>query len=244
MLCVFAHPDDECLGPGGTIARCATAGVDVHVLTFTRGEAGSIGESSRIPDDELARLRTRELACSCDTLGIRSHRILGVPDKGVRDADPAWAVAEIAHDIGAFRPQVVLPFHHGGGSGHPDHIAVARLLDRAFADAAAGGEGPLKYYQWGIPRELIPLYDRPNLVPMEPEEVACIVPVDDAAMDRKIAAIECHETQIEFFRSLQRTFDYRAVASREYFALAASRLPRADGIEDDLFAGVPGWEGK
>jgi LmbE family N-acetylglucosaminyl deacetylase len=241
MLCVFAHPDDECYGPGGAIARYALSGVDVRVLMFTRGEAGSIGVSGEIPGRELSRLRTRELACSCRALGVRSHRILGVPDKGVGRADPERAVAEIARDIDDHRPHVVLTFHGRGVSGHPDHIAVAGLLDRAFA---AGGEGgPLKCYQWGIPRELTRLYDRPNLVPMEADEVACVIDVAPAAMDRKVAAIECHETQIEFFRSLERSFDYRVVASKEYFALRDSRIPRSDALENDLFRGVPGWGG-
>jgi len=54
MLCVFAHPDDECLGPGGTIAKYAMEGVEVNLLTFTRGEAGSIGISKELDPEDLA----------------------------------------------------------------------------------------------------------------------------------------------------------------------------------------------
>jgi LmbE family N-acetylglucosaminyl deacetylase len=134
---------------------------------------------------------------------------------------------------------VTLTFHHGGVSGHPDHIAVAGFLDRAV-DAAAD---VLACYQWGIPRELERLYQRPNLVPMGDDEVAAVIDVPAGAMDRKIAAIAAHETQIEFFHSLEESFDYRAVAAREFFALRRSRLPqRPRAVTDDLFSGVPGWE--
>jgi LmbE family N-acetylglucosaminyl deacetylase len=241
MLCVFAHPDDECLGPGGTIAHYAMRGVEVYLLTFTCGEAGSIGVSKELPPDELCRRRLRELEGACEALRIREHRIVGVADKGVSGMDPARGVAEVTADIERYRPDVVLTFHHEGVSSHPDHIAVAGFLDAAVA--AAGDDGPFKYYQWGIPRSLSGLYERPNLVPMEDEEVAAVVEVPEAAMDRKIAAIERHVTQIEFFRSLQEKFDYRSVAAREYFALRASRVPPAEGVESDLFGGVPGWGG-
>jgi len=80
-------------------------------------------------------------------------------------------------------------------------------------------------------------------MPMEDEEVSAVIEITDAAMDRKIAAIDRHVTQIEFFRSLQEKFDYRSVAGREYFALRASRVPPAEGLESDLFRGVPGWGG-
>lgn len=238
MLCVFAHPDDECLGPGGTIAHYAHNGVDVHILMFTCGEAGSIGVSSELPEDELCRLRVQELARSCDALGVKSHRIVGAPDKAVASIPFDRGVAEVQKELEAIRPQVVLTFHHGGVSGHPDHIAVAGFLDAAVDRVTAAGGGPVRYYQWGIPRKLVSLYDRPNLVPMEEDEIAAVIDIPDDAMDRKIAAIECHETQIEFFRSLEEKFDYRSVARREHFSLRRPRVERDGRVVDDLFAEV------
>src|SRR5262245_11740670 len=129
MLCVFAHPDDESYGPGGTIARYALEGVDVFLTMFTAGEAGSIGISKTLARDELARRRRLELAAACAALGVREHRILGVPDGGVSKVDRAWAVQEIVSDIRRYRPHVAMTFHRGGVSAHPDHIAVSHYLD-------------------------------------------------------------------------------------------------------------------
>lgn len=236
LLCVFAHPDDESYGPGATLAQCALDGADVHILMFTCGEAGSIGVSKEMPADELCAARRREMAAACEALGVRSHRILGVPDKGVADMDADAAVGEILADIEKFRPQVVLTFHRDGVSSHPDHIAITRFLDRAFVEAGEGG--PLRFFEWGIPRRRAHLYDRPNLAPMPDSEIAAEVHPSDAAIDRKIAAIEAHVTQIEFYRWMQQRFDYRTGSVPEFFALRRERGKRPEGILGGLFEGI------
>ncbi len=235
LLCVFAHPDDESYGPGGTIARCALEGGDVFITMFTAGEAGTIGVSKTLARDELARRRRAELAAACDALGVGGHRVLGAPDGGVAGVDAAWAVGEILADIRRFRPQVALTFHRGGVSGHPDHVAVAGFLDRAIAEADA--DGPLASYEWGIPHRKAALYQRPSLVPLSEHEIAAIVDIDDVAMDRKLDAIRRHHTQLEFFVSLESKFDYRAMSRPEHFARGRSRVA-FDAPVRDLFQGI------
>jgi LmbE family N-acetylglucosaminyl deacetylase len=236
LLCVFAHPDDECLGPGGTIAQCALDGGEVFIITFTAGEAGSIGISKTLTREELGKRRRKEMEAAAAALGVAGHRILGVPDKGVSNVDPAWAVGEIVADIRRCRPQVVLTFHRAGVSGHPDHIAVAQFLDRACV--ATNDDGPLRSFGWGISVDRARLYERPNLVPVPDEEIAASITIGTEAMDRKIAAIQAHETQIEFFQGLEARFDYRALASPEHFALARSRTAPAGKILTDLWEGI------
>jgi len=238
LLCVFAHPDDESYGPGGTIARCALEGVEVALLMFTCGEAGTIGVSKEIPDDELCRRRRGELAGACDALGIARHRVLGVPDRGVAAAGEEWAVAEIMREIRSFGPQVLLTFHHLGVSGHPDHIAVARYLAAAFDSVGGDGEPPLKLQEFGIDPEKAPLYRRPNLVPLKSEEIDTVIDVPDEAMDRKIEAIRRHVTQYDAFLGMEQKFDYRSVTRPECFHLRKTRLPRSRGVEHSLFEGI------
>ena len=236
LLCVFAHPDDESYGPGATLAQCALDGVDVHILMFTCGEAGSIGVSKEMPNDQLCAARRVEMVAACEALGVKSHRILGVPDKGVAATDEDAAVAEILADIGRFRPQVVLTFHREGVSSHPDHIAVTRFLDRAFLES--GDEGPSRFYEWGIPQARSHLYDRPNLKPMPDAEITASVSPSSEAIECKIAAIEAHVTQIEFYHWMQERFDYRTGSVPEYFALRRVRGPHPDGVLGGLFEGV------
>lgn len=235
LLCVFAHPDDECLGPGGTIAQCAIDGGDVFITTFTAGEAGSIGISKTIQGEQLAGRRRVELKDACDALGVSGCRILGAPDKGVNAVDPAWAVREIVADIRRHRPQVVMTFHRGGVSGHSDHIAVNGYLERAFDEVQ---DGPVRFFGWGIQTERARLYERPNLVPLPDDEIAARVAIGSDAMDRKIAAIRAHETQIDFFNGLEKMFDYRAVATPECFALQRARGEEPKRILADLWEGL------
>jgi N-acetyl-1-D-myo-inositol-2-amino-2-deoxy-alpha-D-glucopyranoside deacetylase len=238
LLCVFAHPDDESYGPGGAIAHYALRGVSISLCIFTCGEAGSIGVSKEIPNDELCRLRTAELADACEALGIEEHRILGVPDGGVGDADHSWSVRQIIDDIERFRPQVMITFHHHGISGHSDHIAVAEYAAEAFDKAAESPGGPQKLYEYGIPPGRARLYQRKNLVPLDEDELNARIEISDEAMERKLEAIRRHRTQYDFFLSLSEKFDYRTMARPEYFFLRKTRLHKPSKLETDLFAGT------
>jgi LmbE family N-acetylglucosaminyl deacetylase len=238
LLCVFAHPDDESYGPGGAIARYAQEGAEVYLLMFTCGEAGTIGVSKELPRERLCQLRVEELAAACDALGIREHRILGTPDRGVADIDPAWAVDQIVRDIHKYRPHVLLTFHHKGISGHSDHIAVARYLEEAFDRTGDLPDGPQKLYGYGITRKLADLYERPNVVPMEEDEIDAVVEIGDDAMESKIEAIRRHATQYEFYLTQRDKFNYRAEARPEHFHLRKSRLAKSEGVETDLFQAI------
>jgi LmbE family N-acetylglucosaminyl deacetylase len=238
LLCVFAHPDDESYGPGGSIAKYALEGVAVYLLTFTCGEAGSIGVSKDIPNAELCRLRTSELAGACDALGVKKHRILGVPDGKVEDADEPWAVSQIVDDIHGYRPQVLITFHHQGISGHRDHIAVAGLVAKAFDAMADDPRGPQKLYEYGI-HDLQARYRlRKKLYPLQDAEIDATVSVPDEAMERKLEAIRRHKTQYDFFLSLSEAFDYSKVTSAENFHLRKTRLSYPAARETDLFSGI------
>jgi LmbE family N-acetylglucosaminyl deacetylase len=237
-LCVFAHPDDESYGPGGTIARCAIEGVGVYLLMFTCGEAGTIGISRELQRDQLCRLRVDELAAACDALGIAEHRILGTPDRGVEDIDPEWAVDQIVRDMQKYQPQVVLTFHHKGVSGHPDHIAVAGYLEEAFDRAAGHAAPPQRLFGYGVTQRLAGLYDRPNVIPLEAGEIDAVVDIPDGAMERKLEAIRRHKTQFDFFVKQNAKFDYAGETRAEYFHLRRARSPKPASNLTDLFEGI------
>ena len=78
LLAVFAHPDDETFRPGGTLALLARRGVEVHVLTATRGEAGSCGDPPLCSPEELPAVRESELRCACAALGLTIEGLLSV----------------------------------------------------------------------------------------------------------------------------------------------------------------------
>ncbi len=154
LLLVHAHPDDESLWTGGTIARYAAAGVQVTLVTCTLGEEGEV-----IPDslaqlgahaaDQLGGYRVAELRAACAALGVSDHRYLGGMgrwrDSGMAGVaanqhprafaggdfdEQTAALASILQDV---RPQVVVTYGPDGGYGHPDHVRAHEITVAAAA---------------------------------------------------------------------------------------------------------------
>ncbi|MPY97334.1 MAG: N-acetyl-1-D-myo-inositol-2-amino-2-deoxy-alpha-D-glucopyranoside deacetylase [Actinophytocola sp.] len=156
LLLVHAHPDDETLTTGGTIARYAAAGYDVTVVTCTLGEEGEIippalAQLGAADADQLGGYRHGELMAACAALGVRHHRYLGGigrwRDSGMAGTPSAehprafvrGSVNEQAAQLRAvldeLRPQVVVSYDSYGGYGHPDHIRAHEITMAAAPDA-------------------------------------------------------------------------------------------------------------
>lgn len=141
LMAILAHPDDESLGFGGTIARHVAEGAEVTVITATRGDAGRFrGEPRDAPNhpgpEGLARIREAELRAAVQVLGVKQLVQLGYGDGVLDQVDPREAISRIAACIRAARPQVVLTFAQDGAYGHPDHIAISQLAGAAIVAAA------------------------------------------------------------------------------------------------------------
>jgi len=143
LLAILAHPDDESMGVGGTLARYAAEGVATHLVTATRGEAGRYFDADRPrpADEEVGRVREAELRAAADVLGIRSVRVLGHPDGGLDGVPADVILPELVREIRRVRPQVVLTFDAYGAYGHPDHIAISQAATAAAVAAADPGFG-------------------------------------------------------------------------------------------------------
>ena len=152
LLLVHAHPDDESIGTGATMAKYAAEGVGVTLVTCTLGELGEIipADFAHLAwdrDNTLGEYRIGELAAACEALGVRDHRFLGGPGRGHdsgmmgtpsndwdgafwrADVDEAASVLlEIIKDV---RPQVLVTYDSNGFYGHPDHIQAHRVAWRA-----------------------------------------------------------------------------------------------------------------
>jgi N-acetyl-1-D-myo-inositol-2-amino-2-deoxy-alpha-D-glucopyranoside deacetylase len=185
MLLVHAHPDDETIGTGATMARYAAEGAHVTLITCTLGEEGEV----LVPDllglraedaDQLGGYRIAELTAAMRRLGVTDHRFLGGPgrwrDSGMMGtpanehprcfwrADLAEAVRELVAVVREVRPQVLVTYDENGGYGHPDHIQAHRVAMAAFeaaADPGYAGEAGAPPWQvakvyWGaLPRSVL-----------------------------------------------------------------------------------------
>jgi len=160
LLAVFAHPDDEAFGTGGTLARYAAGGTRVALVCATRGEAGQIADPGLATPETLGQVREAELRCAARTLGVekvifldyRDSGMAGTPENGERRAFvnvPAKEVVpRLVGIIRRLRPQVVVTFEPNGGYGHPDHMAIHRHTVAAFHAAADPARYPDRGTAW------------------------------------------------------------------------------------------------
>lgn len=182
ILLVHAHPDDETISNGATMAAYAATGVHVTLVTCTLGEQGEVlvpdlAHLAADHDDDLGAHRVNELATAMEALGVTDHRFLGGAgrwrDSGMMGAasndraDCFWqadleqAVATLVEVVREVRPQVLVTYDPDGGYGHPDHIQTHRVAMRAAelaADPAHGAGDPwqiAKIYWNAIPESLL-----------------------------------------------------------------------------------------
>jgi LmbE family N-acetylglucosaminyl deacetylase len=137
LLAVFAHPDDESMGVGATLAKYAAEGVETHLVCASRGERGWSGPAEQYPGLEgLGKIRTKELEEAVAVLGMNSLYFLGYLDGDVDQANPSEAIGRIVTHIRRIQPQVMVTFGHDGIYGHPDHIAIGQFTTAAIVCAA------------------------------------------------------------------------------------------------------------
>jgi N-acetyl-1-D-myo-inositol-2-amino-2-deoxy-alpha-D-glucopyranoside deacetylase len=173
VLLVHAHPDDECIGTGATMAKYAAEGARVTLVTCTLGEEGEIlvpalEQLAADQADQLGGWRIHELDKACEALGVSDHRFLGgaghYRDSGMMDTDANknprcfWqadvdiAAALLIDIINEVQPQVVITYDEFGAYGHPDHIQAHRVAARAVEQTR---DIVKKFYYTATPRSFI-----------------------------------------------------------------------------------------
>src|SRR5215208_6659947 len=137
LLVVFAHPDDESMGMGGTLAKYSAQGVETYYVCASRGERGWFGPEEQNPGlSALGQIREKELTAAVKELGMTGLSFLDYMDGEVDKADHKEAIAKIATQIRRIQPQVLVTFPPDGNYGHPDHIAIGQFTSAAVVCAA------------------------------------------------------------------------------------------------------------
>ncbi|HKY69604.1 MAG TPA: PIG-L deacetylase family protein, partial [Gammaproteobacteria bacterium] len=119
LVCVFAHPDDEAMGPGGTIAKLAQE-AEVYLICATAGNAGDSADSKA-----LGKLRQEELRAAAKILGVKKVDFLGFDDGQLCNNLYHNLANKIEERVSDYQPETLLTFELNGVTGHLDHIAVS-----------------------------------------------------------------------------------------------------------------------
>lgn len=262
LMGIFAHPDDEAFGTGGTLAKYAHEGVEVHLVTATLGESGQLANPDLPLSEPLHILREQELRCACAQYGITQLHLLGYMDGQTAIVRPSAAVYKLVKLIRQYRPQVLVTFGPEGIYGHFDHLVVHRWSSAAFHLAADPNRWPeagpphqvAKLYYRGIPqtqitrmkedfgRDFVWMDGVPFPFMGYPDEQITTKIDVQAHVEAKLKGISCHASQLDpKLPYLHEDFDPLADPGfwQETFILAEHRLPSAPTLpETDLFAGL------
>lgn len=252
---VFAHPDDDTYGVGGSLALHADdPELQITVIMTTSGDAGRIADPSLASRETLGSVREGEDLASWRALGLEPEiHFLRHPDGHVAEIAREQLVARYVELLLAARPDVVITFGPEGITGHEDHIAVGRAATEAFhvARASAGGGFTRLLYN-AIPAGTLERFNEilreRGMEPMDPtepfqprgvpDETIGITVDGQAAWERKLEALREHRTQGEMEDI---PFDmYPLVLGWEEYVIAwPERLPGAP-VLGDVFEDLPG----
>ena len=277
ILLVHAHPDDETINNGATMALYADRGAQVTLVTCTRGEEGEVlvpglSHLASSEQDLLGQHRETELALAMKALGISDFRFLGAPTSKFRDSgmmgtepnnrsDVFWqadldSVARILVDvIEEVKPHILITYDEIGGYGHPDHIQAHRVAMRA----SELSQWQIQKIYWNtIPKSVIAqgmekmkeigsdFFGAESIddIPFaKDDEFVTTLIAGTAYVDRKMAAMKAHETQIALdgpFFALSNNLGMQIWGDEYYTLVKGTKSAPFDsnGRETDLTSGL------
>lgn len=262
LLAVLAHPDDESMGMGGTLAKYAAEGVETHLVCATRGERGWPALVDYPGPDALGKIREQELENAVKELGMHGLYFLDYIDGEVERANPAEVIQKIVTHIRRIMPQVVVTFPPDGNYGHPDHIAVGQFTQAAILCAADSGYQDLENFAPHRVSKLYCMVDSEGFINVVAPFIDDMTfPVDDQLRGEvpwkewmittrvdmaehchtAWRAIQCHKTQLPTLgrlTDLDEDAGAAVLAMQGTFYRAFSLVNGGREVEKDLFEGI------
>jgi LmbE family N-acetylglucosaminyl deacetylase len=237
LMCVVAHPDDECFAFGGALALAADRGIETYVICLTDGQAAS-NRGSAATGEALGAMRREEFRRSCEVLGVTHNELMDYQDGQLEFVEFPVAAGRLVERMRRFKPDVVLTFGGDGGQNtHADHMMASMLTTAAFhwawqtkryPDAGAPHKAQRLYYvtaNFHIPGRL-PAMTMPWTVTLDIRSVR----------ERKTEAFRQHVSQAPLMEKTKEMFE--RYGAEEFYVLVATPDPQPARQETDLFAGL------
>ena len=237
LMCVTAHPDDECFAFGGALALAADRGIETYVVCLTDGQAAT-NRGDAGTGEALGKMRREEFRRSCEVLGVTQHELLDYHDGRLEFVEFSVAAEQIVERMRRFRPDVVITFGGDGGQNtHTDHMVTSMLTTAAFHWSGRA----TRYPEAGSPYQVKRLYyvtanfripDRPPALTM-PWTVTLDI---RSVRERKSEAFREHVSQAPLMERTKEIF--ARYGAEEFYALVASAELRPAHQSTDLFEGL------
>ena len=237
LLAVFAHPEDESFGPAGTLAKYASEGIAVSLVTATRSKNGASA-------DELNG-KARDRVCSCRASGVRRACLFDYRPGELHQVAPNVVEERLVRLIRELRPQVMVTFGPRGLTGDSDNQILNGATTAAFHSAGDPNKfpqhvreglaayAPQKLYYCVIPQSIVSRWGVQGLYAVPDNEITTVLDVSSFSEAMK-SALYCQR-----HRALDWLMDNPQVEwNSEYYALIKSHLNKRPRREKDLFAGL------
>jgi len=261
LMAILAHPDDESLGFGGSLAKYAAQGVEISLIVATRGERGWRGPTEEDPGlATVGAIREKEVRAAADVLGVETVRFLDLVDGEMDRANHPAIAARIAAHIRDIRPQVVLTFDPRGAYGHPDHIAISQFALSAVILAADPSAASIDGEAFGVSKFYYRVWNRAEneaygevfgVLALDVDgEVRQSAPWEEWSITTRIdtreqwrtvwEAVRKHASQVGEIEKLSEVSDLKKLElfGCEGYYRAFSLVNGGREREDDLFAGL------
>jgi LmbE family N-acetylglucosaminyl deacetylase len=237
LMCVTAHPDDECFGFGGALVLAADRGVETYVVCLTDGQAAT-NRGDAASGEALGAMRREEFRRSCEVLGVTQCELMDYQDAQLEFVEFPVAAKGLVERIRRFKPDVVITFGGDGGQNtHADHMMASMLTTAAFHWAWQ----TKRYPEAGSPHKAKRLYyltanfrisDRPPAMIM-PWTVTLDI---RSVRERKNEAFRQHVSQAPLMEKTKDVF--AKYGAEEFYALVATDELQAARQATDLFEGL------
>ena len=237
MMCVVAHPDDECFAFGGALALAAEQGIETYVICLTDGQAAT-HRGEALSGAELGKMRREEFTASCRVLGVKHQELLDYQDARLEFCDFSRTAGRLVERMRRFQPDVVITF---GGDGamntHPDHMMVSALATAAFHWAGREKRYPdlAAVFQ---PKRLYHLTTNFFLPDKQaPLPLPWSVKLDIGGVrERKTEAFRQHVSQAPLMERTKELFE--RYGGEEFYTLVACADPQPMRLAGSLFEGL------
>ncbi len=234
LMCVVAHPDDECFAFGGALALASDRGIQTYVVCLTDGQAAT-NRGSAGSGDELGQIRRQEFAASCEVLGVAQYELLGYQDGQLESVQFSQAAGLLVERMRKFSPDVVVTFGGDGGmNAHADHMLVSALTTAAFHWSGQANRFP-EFGAAHQPKRLFYVTTNvflPGRLPPKPMPWSVELDVR-GVRERKTEAFRQHVSQAALMVRTRAFFEEHGAI--EFYALAAAVEPQPTHKMTDLF---------
>lgn len=194
ILYIYPHPDDESFGPAHVMSKQLRQGHEVFLLTLTRGGATKQRFKYDYSIEEMGNVRFEEMLRVNEVLGLSGMTVLDLPDSGLKEMDPRQIEKVIAEEVEKIKPEVLVSYPVHGISGFHDHLITHAAVKRVFVEFKEKTKFLKRLAFVTVPEEHAKQSKLFTLSFSTPDEIDCVVEVDEIDIKKCHEALDCYVT--------------------------------------------------